>query len=999
MSILTIDSSFYKDYLTPSFSILPNIVTNNTDPPSSIIYTYSSTNPIVADVVDGIVTIGNVGNTILTITQLATENFEEVNTNTMIYVSRILPTINYESLIYNKTYKDEPFQLNATTTNTDNNLLLYSTTNSIVANVDDVGTVTIGNVGTANITLTNPQTENYYEVSSEIVVNVASLQSNIIVDSSFTRIYLDSSFNLTTVTNNPETPIQYTSVNTTIATVDQYGNVIIGNAGNTRIELYQPNTTNYSTVTANTIIYVNKRQANIIAEPSFTQIYGNLTLFNINASKTNEETDIQYTSLNPTVATVDSYGNVNATNTGNTIITMYQPETTNYLTVSSNTVVYINKAVRNLTIDSSFTQIYGNHESYMLNPIANNYDSPIQYTSLNPVVANVDSIGNVTFGNAGTALILLTQAETDNFLPVTANITIYVNRAIPTLTIDASFSRNYLSPSFSIIPNIATNNSDPLSSNTYTYNSVNPSIATAISGIVTIGNVGNTIMTVTQSATPNFAEVTANTTIYVSRIFPNINYTSFYNKTYKDSIFQLNASTTNTDNRQLLYSTSNSIVANVDAFGNVTIGNTGRANITLVKSQTANFYEVSSNILINVARLRSNITVNPSFTRNYLDPPFNLTTATNNTETSIQYTSLDQNVALVDAYGNITLGNSGNTKIRIYLPSTVNFSSITAYTNIYVNKRASSVIVAPIFYKTYGNTSVFNINASYTNPETNIQYTSLNTSVATVNSYGNIVTGNAGNAIIQVYVPETTNYKSASTTTVIRVNKLQPYLIINSSFTRVYNSSPFDLRPNISTDNTDSTRILQYTTSDSGIATVVDGIVTIQSVGTTTITITQLQSTNFLEASTTTVIYILKKQSIITVSPSFTTTYGNEPFAMNETTNNDEMPLLYFSSNPSVATINNNGIITIKGIGRTTITIAQEISANFSSVYVTTIIYVNPKPPYIIPAGTSISNQFAYGVRSGTYTVKDKSAYPVKCTPVFSKITGQVKPCPSNSTL
>ena len=243
--------------------------------------------------------------------------------------------------------------------------------------------------------------------------------------------------------------------------------------------------------------------------------------------------------------------------------------------------------------------------------------------------------GDVTIGNVGNAQIQLYQSDTTNYTSSTADTTIYVYQKPPTLTIDESFTTNYLSSSFSILPNITTNNSDPISSILYTYNSTNTDVANVVDGIVTIGNVGNTTVTITQLATANFSDISTNTIIYVSRIQPNIHYTASYTKNYRDESFLLDANTTNTDSTQILYSTDNQSVAIVNAIGNVTIGNAGTANITLTGNQTANYYPVTANILINVNPIQPTLGYpNSSYTKNYLDASFSLNANTTNTDST-----------------------------------------------------------------------------------------------------------------------------------------------------------------------------------------------------------------------------------------------------------------------------------------------------------------------------------------------------------------------------
>ena len=75
-----------------------------------------------------------------------------------------------------------------------------------------------------------------------------------------------------------------------------------------------------------------------------------------------------------------------------------------------------------------------------------------------------------------------------------------------------------------------------------------------------------------------------------------------------------------------------------------------------------------------------------------------------------------------------------------------------------------------------------------------------------------------------------------------------------------------------------------------------------------------------------------------------TKTFGNSLFTITQPTSNSSGTFSYTSSNLSVATISGN-IITIVGVGNSTITATQQATANYTSGTITTTFQVNQSTP------------------------------------------------------
>ena len=203
-SYLEIPSSFTRTYLDPSFSILPNIETDNIEGP---IYSYSSDNPLIANVVNGTVTLGNPGIANITINQSETTNYRLVTANITIIVNKLPCSLTFPSS-FTRNFQDPSFSIlsNISTNNPEGPPFSYSYSSDspLIANIVD-GIVTIGNVGIANIVITQSDTTTYASTSANTIITVNNIQATLGYPfSSYTKNYLDPSFNLNANTTNTD---------------------------------------------------------------------------------------------------------------------------------------------------------------------------------------------------------------------------------------------------------------------------------------------------------------------------------------------------------------------------------------------------------------------------------------------------------------------------------------------------------------------------------------------------------------------------------------------------------------------------------------------------------------------------------------------------------------------------------------------------------------------------------------------------------------------------
>ncbi len=259
-------------------------------------------------------------------------------------------------------------------------------------------------------------------------------------------------------------------------------------------------------------------------------------------------------------------------------------------------------------------------------------------------------------------------------------------------------------------------------------------------------------------------------------------------------------------------------------------------------------------------------------------------------KTAISYKSLDTSVAKINSKGIITATGAGTTKILITAAETDEYEKTTAYVNVTVEKAAQKIAVKDSFVK-YADSPSFNLGAE---SKTKLSYKSANTNIATMSSNGTVTIKGSGTVSIKITAAESANYKSASKTVLINVYK-------NS-----------DNDANVDESNT--------------------------SENTNTTAKDKLDVEVIIEP------YSKTSQFISLPKTSFSKTINSKAFYLNAKA---KTKLAYKTSNSKVVTVNSDGKVTIKGIGKATITITAVETSRYEKAVKKVTITVKPSKPKI----------------------------------------------------
>jgi hypothetical protein len=883
---------------------------------------------------------------------------------------------------------DASFNLNATSDNLETEIL-YSSSDPNVATVDLSGNVYIVRAGETTITVSQEESATYLANSATSIIYVTTQSTVINVDASFNKVYGNETFYLNATSNSPATILySIASADEIYATVNSVGQVTILGACPTFVlitiqqdgyESVITSTNEYSAATTTTELYITKQETLLALDPSYNKTYGVDVSFNVGATTNNTESLIVYSSSVPSVATIDTSGNVLVLQSGETVITASQSESDNFTADETTSTLYVSKGYSNLQMENStFSKTYGLDVSFNVGATTNNTEEEIQYSIADETIATIDQSGNVNIFKAGSTTITVQQAASNNYFDAISSSSLIVSRQTTNIGLDASYNKIFGDASFNV--NATTNNTEtPI-----VYSSSNTLVATINSstGEVILGSyAGETVITASQSETINYTESSKSSTLYVVNQQTVINVDASFNKVYGNEPFYLNPLSNSPAILTYSIPSADEIYATVNSNGQVTILGACPTFVTITIHQDAyenvvtSEYEYSSATTtteLYITKQNTDLGLDVSYNKTYgVDISFNVGATTNNTESLIVYSSSVPSVATIDNSGNVLVLQSGETVITASQSESDNFNEAETSSILYVSKgNANLQMQNTTFSKTFGTDVSFNVGATTNNTEVDIFYSTLDTTIATIDQSGNVYILKAGSTTITVQQAETVNYVQAESSSSLIVSRQTTAIELDSSYNKIFGDASFNV--NATTNNTETPIV--YSSSNLLVATIdASGQVMLGSyAGQTVITASQPQTTNYTLGSTSSTLYVSDEETVINVDSSFNKTYGDASFNLNVSSNSPASFQYSIAIEDQIyATVDSSGFVTIVGACPTfvTITISQDAYENvvtseyeYSAASTTTKLYIAKKQTIIYnpPPATSI-RYFNYG--------------------------------------
>jgi uncharacterized protein YjbI with pentapeptide repeats len=823
---------------------------------SSGAYTFSTTSAAI-DICGGVATILAYTPSAITITatQAASGNYNGAGSTTFtVLVNRKVPSYGAFS-VPAATYEDAPFSIAAYAPTTDSAGVPFTYTSSepTVATINSDGTVvTIIGQGYTTITASQAAGGNYAASSTttSFLVNRAAptfLKAFTIPNKTFG----DASFSLLPFTeglDNTDGTYHFTSSNAQLVSISEVDGVTatILAYTPTPITIYVAIDAcgNYAASSTSGTLTVARAEPTIGALTVPAKNFGDAS-FNLTGPTSNSSGAFTYTSSAEGVATVTAGGTVTVVGAGSTTITATQDASGNYTTGVVTASLVVSPIAPTIGALSAPAKNFGD-AAFDLTAPSSNSGGAFTYTSSAPGVATVTSTGGtVTIVGAGSTTITATQASTTNYTSGSVTASLVVSASLSNFTVPTG--KVYGDASFDLTDPSTIDNTVG-----FTFTSSDSAVATISGRTVTIVGAGSSVITASQAATENRAQMDISATLVVTRASVVITLANI-TKAYGDAQFRLAPTSTNTDaasGAAFSFTSNNTSVASIVDTSFVSIDGVGEATIAIAIAATANFTDGSGSVVVTVDKgtpTLSALTVTANKT--YGSAPFSVLTApTSASAGAITYSSSDTGVATIDNSGVITLLAAGYVNFTATQAATALYNSATKTSNtmtvhrqsIFLNRTSPSVEVVN---KTYGDG---NFIVSATNAATGgaITYESDTPSVASVinASTGVISVVSVGTATITATRAQTAQYTSDPVSWTIQVARTTTTLTGLSNLTRNVTVAPFAVTASSASDGA-VTYALQDPSSTVLTIHPTTGVITLRAPGSAVIVASQAQGT------------------------------------------------------------------------------------------------------------------------------------------------------------
>ena len=871
----------------------------------------SSSNTNVATVSGTTISIHAPGSTDIEISQDGDENYSGYFTSIELTVGKGLAPISFNDLY--ELYGAEPFDLSATSLSS--GAYTFNSSNENVAMVNG-STLTIVGGGTTVLTASQAADSNYSASTTTATLNVLKIDAILSGLSDMNKTYGESSFELS-ATSSSDGSINYTSSNPAVATIDGATVSIVG-VGKSIITATQSTTSNYNASSISAQLTVSKNKAQISGFNSLDKTYGD-DPFNLQATSSSSG-DFTYSSSNDQVATVNGT-EVTIVGVGTTILTAFQSSDGNYQSNTVTTTLVVGKATTSIQGLDSISKIYGD-PIFNLSTTSSSTGS-VTYTSSDTSVATISGT-SVTVVGVGTAMIKATYAADQYYDTASVTTTLVVEKAETILTADLFIDRFYGDESFEY--NVSSIRSEPM-----TYSSSNPSIATISGTTITIKEIGETTIVVSQDETDNFKAAMASTVLTVRRATPIISGTDEINKVFGDSAFELSAVSSN--NGELSYLSNDPSVATISGT-TVTIEGAGSTYITVSQSADNHYNQTDATINLNISKKKTSLTGLVPLTKTFGEDDFKLTLTSDN-DSEITLESSDESVATISGT-TVIIEGAGSTTITAAQSSTPNYTSASIKADLTVEKANPQLTGLVDRDLVYGDPKE-QIYASSLSDAT-INYTSSNQNVISINDDQMSIVG-VGKSIISISQDENENYKSSVVSAVFTVYKAPTEINGLTNINKVLTDDKFDL--NLSSNNPNT---LKISVEDSSVATVSGTTIFIKSDGITTIKVTQEASDFYEAASISSKLFVQNQVSNLIGLKNASVVYGDS-IVLTATSNNLNGSIYYSSSNEQIASVNSvTGKLTAHDIGEVTVTAVEKYFNSYITATASAVISVKKRP-------------------------------------------------------
>ena len=599
----------------------------------------------------------------------------------------------------------------------------------------------------------------------------------------------------------------------------------------------------------------------------------------------------------------------------------------------------IKRADPQLSVSAVKDKKYG-EEAFKLE-VSNKGDGVKSYASSDDKVVTVDNNGVVTIIGTGTATLTVSLAESANYTADQKEVTVAVGKIEHSLVVDKiSYRVTYGDPAFKITAKAGDKESG------IQFASDNKEVATVSKdGTVNIGNTGTAKITVSMDESQNYLAVSREVTVTVvpkeisAKIAPN---GGIYGEIIVPAVAALDG-LVGKDNPEITLTYTGRANDGTEVNGTEAPSLAGIYTVTAtIKDKNYSLKTEGASAAFIVAKAYPALSASAVKDKKYGEEAFKLEVS-NKGDGVKSYAGSNDKVVTVDKNGVVTIVGAGTATLTVSLAQSANYTADQKEVTVTIVPKEITVKITPNGGTYEGTinpaTAVLDGLVGKDNPEITLTYTGKANDGTEVN--GTEVPSLAGTYIVTATIKDK-NYslKPEGSSAEFVVAKADPALSVSEVTDKDYGEETFRLNVSNKGDG-----LKTYASSDDKVATVDEnGMVTIVGTGTATLTVSLAESANYTADQKEVTMTVRKLgRSLVIDKPSYKVTYGAPAFKITAKAKDTESAIQFASDNKKVATVSEDGTVTIRNAGTAKITVSMDESQNYLAVSREVIITVAPK--------------------------------------------------------
>ena len=744
------------------------------------------------------------------------------------------------------------------------------------------------------------------------------------------------------VSNKGDGVKSYASSDDKVVTVDKNGVVTIIGTGTATLTVSLAESANYTADQKEVTVAVGKIEHSLVVDKiSYRVTYGD-PAFKITAKAGDKESGIQFASDNKEVATVSKDGTVNIGNAGTAKITVSMDESQNYLAVSREvTVMVVPKEISAKIAPNG--GIYGEiivPAVAALDGLVGKDNPEVTLTYTGRANDGTEVNGTEVPSLAGTYIVTATIKDKNyNLKPEGSSAAFVVAKADSALSVSAVKDKKYGEEAFKLE---VSNKGDGVKSYASSDNKV---VTVDKNGVVTIVGAGTATLTVSLAESVNYTADQKEVTITVApkeitvKITPN---GGIYGGTITPATAALNG-LVGKDNPEVTLTYTGRANDGTEVNGTEVPSLAGTYIVTAtIKDKNYNLKPEGSSAAFVVAKADSALSVSAVKDKKYGEEAFKLEVS-NKGDGVKSYASSDNKVVTVDKNGVVTIVGAGTATLTVSLAQSANYTADQKEVTVTVVPKEITVKITPNGGTYEGTitpaTAVLNGLVGEDDPEIILTYAGKANDGTEVN--GTEVPSLAGTYTVTATIKDKNyNLKPEGSSAEFVVAKADPALSVSEVTDKDYGEETFRLNVSNKGDG-----LKTYASSDDKVVAVDEnGMVTIVGTGTATLTVSLAETANYTAAQKEVTMTVRKLgHSLVVDKLSYKVTYGDPAFKITAKAGDTESDIQFISNNKEVATVSEDGTVTIGDAGTAKITVSMDESQNYLAVSREVIIMVAPK--------------------------------------------------------